>query len=324
MSNFSKKTRIYIAGHKGLVGSAVTRYLKAEGYENLILKTHADCDLEDGAAVERLFKEIRPEVVILAAAKVGGILANQDYPYDFIEKNLKIELNVIGQAHSYNVEQLVFLGSSCIYPKLAPQPLKESDLLTGPLEPTNRPYALAKIAGIELCWGLNRQYGRNYFAVMPTNLYGPEDNFDLETSHVLPALVRKFSEAVKNKQGSVVLWGSGKPYREFLHSDDLARAIVHLLGLQSREKSILFPPDAPPLINVGYGSDISILDLAKMIAETVGFKGEVHLDPSKPDGTPRKLMDSSKMFSLGWKPSISLSEGVREACKQFSAQYKGI
>ena len=249
--------------------------------------------------------------MILAAAKVGGIWANNTYPYDFIERNLRMELNIIAEAHRNGVERLVFLGSSCIYPKFAEQPIREEALLTGPLEPTNRPYALAKIAGIELCWSLNRQFGRKYFAVMPTNLYGLEDKFDLKTSHVLPALLRKFHEAKKRGDKSVEIWGSGKPMREFLFNDDLAEGILFLLTTEESKLAPIFSEERPPLINLGFGSDLSIAELARLIQETVGFKGELRFDPSKPDGTPRKLMDSNLAFSMGWRPKMSLEEGIR-------------
>ena len=309
--NFHAQSRILIAGHQGLVGSALARVLRKQGFANLILKGRRDYDLEDPQAVKSLFENEKPEVVIVAAAKVGGIWANNQYPYDFIEKNLRIELNLIDEAHRRGVEQLVFLGSSCIYPKMAPQPIKEESLLTGPLEPTNRPYALAKIAGIELCWSLNRQFGHRYLSVMPTNLYGLEDNFDLKTSHVLPALLRKFIEAKKRNESKVEIWGSGKPLREFLFADDLAEAISFLLKQDKEKIDFLFSEDHAPLINAGFGSDLSIKDLALTIQKVVGFSGEIQFDLSKPDGTPRKLMDSSKIFSLGWRPQVQLEEGIR-------------
>ena len=310
--NFHSQSRIFIAGHRGLVGSALVRVLQRQGFNHLILKGRDECDLENSESVSRLFEKEKPDVVILAAAKVGGIWANNQYPYDFIEKNLRIELNIIGEAHKRGVEELVFLGSSCIYPKLAPQPIREESLLTGPLESTNRPYALAKIAGIEMCWSLNRQFGRHYFSVMPTNLYGLEDNFDLKTSHVLPALLRKFVEAKKRQQPRVEIWGSGTPLREFLFSDDLAEAIVFLLKKEKSDLGFLFSDEHAPLINVGYGSDLSIGALAELIQKIVGYQGEIHFDPSKPDGTPRKWMDSSKIFSLGWRPQVGLEQGIRK------------
>lgn len=312
MSNqLNKQSRILIAGHKGLAGSALVRVLRAKGYDNLILKDRSEYDLEKREDVQKLYEREKPDVVIIAAAKVGGILANNTYPYDFIAKNLKIELNMIDEAHKANVQNLVFLGSSCIYPKMAPQPIREESLLTGPLEPTNRPYALAKIAGIELCWSLNRQHGRRYFCAMPTNLYGLEDNFDLQTSHVLPALIRKFHEAHQKNAKSVEIWGSGEPMREFLFSDDLAEGIVFLLEQEPAKLSFLFSEQAPPLINVGSGTDLKIRELAEIVQKTVGFQGELTFDRSKPDGTPKKLMDVSKMFAMGWKPKVDLSEGIR-------------
>lgn len=311
MKSFDKQNRILIAGHKGLVGSALVRVLRREGFNNLILKGRDVADLEDARAVRRLFEQEKPETVILAAAKVGGILANNSMPYDFIEHNLRIELNVLSEAHRAGVERLVFLGSSCIYPKFAEQPIREEALLTGPLEPTNRPYAIAKIAGIELCWSLNRQHGRRYFAVMPTNLYGIEDCFDLETSHVLPALMRKFHEAKQRGDAKVQVWGTGKPLREFLYSDDLAEGILFLLQSEKRAQENLFSEQHPPLINIGFGSDLSIADIAGIIQSTVGFKGRIEFDPTKPDGTPRKLMDSSRMFSIGWKPRMNLRDGIQ-------------
>lgn len=314
-------SKIFIAGHRGLVGSALVRVFRQNGFSNLILKSRAETDLEDPGSVRRFFETEKPEVVIVAAAKVGGILANNTFPYDFIDRNLRIELNVIGEAHRAGVEHLVFLGSSCIYPKMAPQPIREESLLTGPLEPTNRPYALAKIAGIELCWALNRQFGRRYFSVMPTNLYGPEDNFDLQTSHVLPALIRKFHAATKAQAPFVEIWGSGTPRREFLYSDDLAEGILFLLRQDRERLGFLFSEETAPLINVGFGDDLTILDLAKLVGEITGYRGEIRLDPSKPDGTPRKLMDSSKMAALGWKPKISLREGVQTVYRKVAREF---
>lgn len=306
----TRDSRIFVAGHRGLVGSALVRVLREHGFQSLILKSHQECDLEDPDQVKHLFESERPDCVILAAAKVGGILANNTYPYDFIAKNLRIELNLIEESHRQNISNLVFLGSSCIYPKMAPQPLSETSLLTGPLEPTNRPYALAKISGIELCWSLNRQFGRRYFSVMPTNLYGIEDNFDLKTSHVLPALVRKIVEAKRNNAPHVEIWGTGSPLREFLFNDDLAEAIVFLL-LQPKEKlDFLFSEENAPLINVGCGTDISIRDLAKTICDVVQFKGDLKFNTQYPDGTPRKLLNVSRLFDLGWQPKVSLREGL--------------
>jgi GDP-L-fucose synthase len=281
------------------------------GYRNLILKDRSEYDLESSEQVRKLFENEKPEAVIVAAAKVGGIWANNTYPYDFIEKNLRIELNLIDAAHHHGVESLIFLGSSCIYPKMAPQPIREESLLTGPLEPTNRPYALAKIAGIELCWSLNRQFGRRYFSAMPTNMYGPEDNFDLDTSHVVPALIRKFHDAKINRHPEVEVWGTGTPRREFLYSDDLADGILFLLESSEKDLDFLFSEEKPPLINIGAGVDLTILELAKLVQKVVGYNGKILLDPSKPDGTPRKLMDSSRMLQLGWKPRVELEDGIR-------------
>jgi GDP-L-fucose synthase len=314
----SPAARIYVAGHRGLVGSALVRTLQANGYRNLILHSHAQLDLADGSAVARFFASERPEYVLLAAAKVGGILANSTYPADFIRENLAIQANIIQQAYTSSVKRLLFLGSSCIYPRLAPQPIKEEYLLSGPLEPTNRPYAIAKIAGIEMCWSYNRQYGTRYLAAMPTNLYGPGDNYNLNTSHVIPAIIRKIAEAHEQGHSSVTLWGTGTPRREFLYSEDLADACLFLLNLPDEQ----FLPVAnsqhePPLVNVGYGEDVSIRELATMIADVVGFKGTIAFDTSKPDGTPRKLLDVSRLTHLGWKPSVSLRQGLEQAYAVF-------
>lgn len=294
-------SRIYIAGHSGLVGSAILRKLKHEGYQNLITQTSQELDLRDQPSVCNFFKEEQPEYVFLAAAKVGGILANNTYPADFIYDNLAIQTNIIHQSYRWGVKKLLFLGSSCIYPKYAPQPIKEEYLLSGHLEPTNAPYAIAKIAGITMCQSYKRQYGMNCISLIPTNLYGPGDNFDLETSHVLPALICKFHEAKVKNQPTVELWGSGAPRREFLHVDDLADACFFLM-LQYNEQEV---------INVGVGSDISILELAEMIKEIVGYKGKIKLDTTKPDGTPRKLLDVSKIKKLGWLPRYELFEGIK-------------
>ncbi len=298
----SPDARVYVAGHTGLVGSALVRKLEAEGYDDRVTRTRAELDLTDAAAVHRFFDAERPDYVFLAAAKVGGILANSTYPADFLRDNLAIELNVIEAARRAEVKKLLFLGSSCIYPKHAPQPMKEEHLLTGELEPTNEPYAIAKIAGIKLCQAYNRQYGTRFISVMPTNLYGPGDNFDLETSHVLPALIRKFHEARERGDPTVTLWGTGEPKREFLHVDDLADACFFLM--RSYEGS--------EPINVGVGRDISVRELAELIAEIVGFEGELVLDTSKPDGTPRKLLDVQRLTDLGWTASTSLREGIQE------------
>jgi len=295
-----KDTKIYVAGHRGLVGSAILRRLRADGYENLVLRTSNELDLRDQAATYDFFEQERPEVVVLAAAKVGGILANDTYPADFIADNLQIATNVITAAHRFGVRKLLNLGSSCIYPRLAPQPLKEEYLLTGPLEETNRAYAVAKIAAIELCDAFRKQHGADFVSAMPTNLYGPGDNFDLKTSHVLPALIRKFHEAKLSGAPQVEVWGTGTPRREFLHSDDLADAALFILRHVSR----------PGPINVGTGKDITIRELAELIKDVVGYEGEIVFDTSKPDGTPRKLMDVTLLVSLGWRARIGLREGI--------------
>lgn len=315
-SPFNTQTRIFVAGHRGLVGAALVRVLKDRGYKNLILKGREEFDLSDMQAVKKLYETEKPEAVIIAAAHVGGIVANQTRPYDFIYQNLQLELNLIHQAHEQNISQVLFLGSSCIYPKMAAQPIVEEALLTGPLESTNRPYALAKIAGIELCWALNRQFGRRYFSVMPTNLYGVDDNFDLTSSHVLPALLRKFHEAKAANAEKVEVWGSGQPLREFLYSDDLAEAIVFLLELPQGKLDFFFSEERAPLINVGSGSDLTIAELAGIIQKVTDFRGRIEFDSSKPDGTPRKLMDSSKIKSLGWQPKTQLEAGIRQVYEQ--------
>jgi len=300
-------SRIFVAGHRGLVGSAITRRLAALGYQNLILRTRAELDLRDSHAVNAFFAQEKPEFVFLAAAKVGGILANSTYPADFIKDNLDVQNNVIDSAYRHGVAKLQFLGSSCIYPKLAPQPLKEEYLLTGPLEPTNEWYAIAKIAGIKLCEAYRQQYGFNAISLMPTNLYGPGDNFDLQTSHVLPALIRKFHEAKISGADEVTLWGTGSPRREFLHSDDFASAAVFLMQNY----------DEKQFINVGAGDDISIKSLAEIVASVVGFSGRMVFDSSKPDGTPRKLMDVSRLHALGWRHTISLEKGIQSTYLSF-------
>jgi GDP-L-fucose synthase len=304
-------SRIFIAGHRGLVGSAIRRGLARMGYTNLLLKTRAELDLMNAPAVARFFAEYLPEYVFLAAAKVGGILANNTYPADFIRDNLEIQTNVIDAAYQSGVKRLLFLGSSCIYPKLCPQPIREEYLLTGPLEPTNRAYALAKIAGIEMCWAYNRQYGRKFLAAMPTNLYGPGDNFDLNKSHVLPALIRKAAEAKAAGDKKIVVWGTGTPRRELLYSDDLAEACVFLMSLPDAKFSTLLNSDQPPLINIGTGHDLSIRELAELVCRVVGFEGSLEFDTTKPDGTPQKLMDSSRINALGWHSRTSLEEGIR-------------
>jgi GDP-L-fucose synthase len=320
----STSARIYVAGHRGLVGSALVRTLKKNGYRNLILRTHAELDLTVGTDVARFFASERPEYVFLAAAKVGGILANSTYPADFVRENLAIQCNIIQHSYAASVKRLLFLGSSCIYPRLAPQPIKEEYLLSGPLEPTNRPYAVAKIAGIEMCWSYNRQYGTRYLAAMPTNLYGPGDNYDLNSSHVIPALIRKIAEAHEHGDRPVTLWGTGTPRREFLYSEDMANACLFLINLPDEQ----FVPIAtnerePPLINVGWGEDVSIRELAAMIAEIIGFKGTIAWDTSKPDGTPQKLLDVSRLSRLGWKPSVSLRQGLELAYGSF-CQERGV
>jgi GDP-L-fucose synthase len=300
--------KIYIAGHRGMVGSAIWRRLQKEGYTNLIGRTSAELDLKNQAATQAFFEKERPDYVFLAAAKVGGIMANNIYRGEFLYDNLMIQNNVIDAAYRSGVKKLMFLGSSCIYPKLAPQPLKEDYLLTGLLEPTNEPYAIAKIAGIKLCDAYRSQYGCNFISVMPTNLYGANDNYDLNGSHVLPALIRKFHEAKVKNEPTVTLWGTGKPRREFLHADDLADACLFLMQRY----------DEPGLVNIGVGEDLEIKELALMIRDIAGYKGEIVHDLGKPDGTPRKLMDVSKLHSLGWKASISLEEGLRRVYADFS------
>ncbi|HZY72964.1 MAG TPA: GDP-L-fucose synthase [Edaphobacter sp.] len=307
----NKDSRIYIAGHQGLVGSAIHRALVAQGYTNLLLRTRAELDLIDTHAVNDFFAEEKPEYVFLAAAKVGGIMANNTYPADFIRDNLIIQTNVIEASRVHEVDRLLFLGSSCIYPKLAPQPMPESCLLTGPLEPTNRPYALAKIAGIEMCWSYNRQYKTKYLAAMPTNLYGRGDNFDLNASHVLPALIRKTAEAIKSGAEEVIVWGTGTPRRELLYSDDLAEACLFLVNLDEVRYNSLLTEDAPPLINIGTGEDVTIRELAEIVAQVLDFKGRLVFDPSKPDGTPRKLMDVTRLHKLGWHHTTGLVDGIR-------------
>jgi nucleoside-diphosphate-sugar epimerase len=311
----SASSRVYVAGHRGMVGSAIVRRLREFGC-HIITRTHKELDLTDQAAVETFFASQEIDYVVLAAAKVGGILANNTYPAEFIYMNIMMEANVINSAYRHGVNRLLFLGSSCIYPKMAEQPMKESALLTGPLEPTNEPYALAKIAGIKLCESYNRQYGTHYRSVMPTNLYGPNDNFELNNSHVLPALIRKFHEAKENGADEVVVWGTGKPRREFLHVDDLADACVFVMALDDG----VYESSTEPMlshINIGTGVDISIADLAGIVRETVGFEGEIVFDTGKPDGTPRKLLDVGKLSSLGWKARIGLREGIRATYRHY-------
>jgi GDP-L-fucose synthase len=308
------KDKIYIAGHRGMVGSAIWRRLEKAGYANLTGRTSAQLDLKNQAAVQDFFEKERPDYVFLAAAKVGGILANNIYRGEFLYDNLMIQSNTIDAAYRAGVKKLMFLGSSCIYPKLAPQPLKEEYLLTGLLEPTNEPYAIAKIAGIKLCDAYRAQYGCNFISVMPTNLYGPNDNYDLNTSHVLPALIRKFHEAKINGDEQVTMWGSGKPLREFLHADDLADACLFLMENY----------DEPGLVNIGVGEDVEIGELGRMIGRIAGYTGKIVHDLSKPDGTPRKLMDVSKLHQLGWKASISLEDGLRRTYAEFSRIHAGL
>lgn len=308
-----KNSKIYVAGHRGLVGSAIVRKLREKGYQNLVYRTRKELDLRDKNQVDEFFEREKPEYVFLAAAKVGGIVANNEYPADFIRDNLMIQTNVIDAAYRNGVKKLLFLGSTCIYPKFAPQPLKEEYLLTGELEPTNEPYAIAKIAGIKMCQSYNRQYGTKYISVMPTNLYGPNDNFDLHTSHVLPALIRKFHEAKVNNAPYVEVWGTGTPRREFLYSDDLADACVFLMNNY----------DGNEIINIGVGKDISIKELAEKIKNVVGYQGEIKFDTSKPDGTPRKLVDVSRINALGWKASISLDEGLQKVYQWFLENVAG-
>jgi GDP-L-fucose synthase len=310
-SNFMPlDARIYIAGHRGLVGSAIQRGLLAQGYTNILTRTRAELDLLDHEAVGKFFSKEKPEYVFLAAAKVGGILANNTYPADFIHDNLKIQINIIESSRNVDVKRLLFLGSSCIYPKMAPQPMPESCLLTGPLEPTNRPYALAKIAGIEMCWSYNRQYGTKYLAAMPTNLYGPGDNFDLKNSHVLPALIRKTAEAKAAGAKEITVWGTGTPRRELLYSDDLAEACIFLMNMDEAGFDSLMTEEGPPLINIGTGEDVTIRELAEIVSRVLGFKGEMVFDTTKPDGTPRKLMDVTRLHNLGWQHKVSLEEGI--------------
>ncbi|MDF1578981.1 MAG: GDP-L-fucose synthase [Desulfobulbales bacterium] len=358
-SPLTPHSRIYVAGHRGLVGSALMRSLRTKGYANIITRSHAELDLTDQAAVRSFFAEQKPEYVFLAAARVGGIVANNTYPAEFIHRNLAIQTNVIHEAYRSGVKRLLFLGSSCIYPRDCPQPMKEEYLLTGPLEATNRPYAVAKIAGIEMCWAYNRQYGMKCLAVMPTNLYGPGDNYDLENSHVLPALIRKFHlarlagegdlDAIKKDEATygpippdikesisltsdssrltphsspkVILWGTGAPRREFLYSDDMADATVFLAGLPDDKFSSLLTPHSSPLINIGCGEDQSIAELAGIVKEVVGFQGELVFDTSRPDGTSRKLLDVSKINELGWKAATGLRDGITAVYENYRTEH---
>jgi GDP-L-fucose synthase len=311
-------SRVYVAGHRGLAGSAIVRRLEREGCTNIICRTHAECDLTDPAAVARLFKEERPEYVFLAAAKVGGIVANDTRPAEFIQDNLSIQTHVIQAARDFGVKRLLFLGSSCIYPRDCPQPIREEYILTGPLEATNRSYAVAKIAGIEACWAFNRQYGTQFISVMPTNLYGPNDNYDLVGSHVLAALVRKVHEAKVTCAPTVSVWGTGTVRREFLHSDDMADSCVFLMNLPDTEYGHLLESKVhAPLLNIGCGEDLTIRELAELICEVVGFHGELVFDTSKPDGTPRKLLDVSRMKELGWEARIPLRHGLAAVYQEY-------
>lgn len=306
-----RDSKIYVAGHRGLVGSALVRQLNASGYRNILVRTHAELDLTNQAAVRDFFAQEKPEYVFLAAARVGGIHANNTYPAEFIQQNLAIQLNVIHESWRNNVQHLLFLGSSCIYPRDCPQPMKEEHLMTGTLEATNRPYALAKIAGIEMCWAYNRQYGTKYLAAMPTNLYGPNDNYDLQNSHVLPALIRKMHEAKERGDKEMVVWGTGAPRREFLYSDDLADACLYLMGLPDENFSpLISQPSSPPLVNIGCGEDNTIKELAGLVREAVGFDGNIIFDTTKPDGTPRKLLDVGRINRLGWKAQTGLQKGL--------------
>jgi GDP-L-fucose synthase len=312
-------SRVYVAGHRGLVGSALFRRLRAAGHSNVLVRSHQELDLTEQRSVKEFFLKEQPQYVFLAAAKVGGILANATYPADFICQNLLIQTNVIQEAHRAGVERLLFLGSSCIYPKHAPQPIKEEYLLTGPLEETNRPYALAKISGIEMCWSYNRQYGTQFLSAMPTNLFGPGDNYDLHSSHVIPALVRKMHEAKINGATEVRIWGSGTPRREFLSSDEAADACVFLMNLPNDcLKQIITRDETRPIVNIGCGRDITVLELAELIAKVVGFRGRLTFDLTKPDGAPRKLLDISKLAALGWKSQTSLRESLDETYRSFS------
>ena len=323
-ANMETSARIYVAGHRGLVGSALVRKLEAEGYSCLLKRTHDKLDLADAAATNAFFATEKPEYVFLAAARVGGIHANNTYPADFIRDNLAIQNNVIHAAWINGVKRLMFLGSSCIYPKLAPQPIKEEYLLTGPLEPTNRAYALAKIAGIEMCWSYNRQHGTRYLAAMPTNLYGPGDNYHGENSHVIPALIRKFHEALQKGAPVVQVWGSGTPRREFMYSEDMAEACVYLMCLPDAAFSRLLGSDEtvsgrfePPLINIGVGADVTIGELGRLVADATGYRGAIEFDTSRPDGTMRKLMDVGKLTALGWRARTTLAKGLKAAYDDF-------
>lgn len=310
-------SKIFVAGHRGLAGSALVRKLNARGYSNIVVRTHSDLDLANGDAVKGFLESERPEYIFLAAARVGGIVANNTYPAEFIHDNLAIQTNVIHQAWKVGVRRLLFMGSSCIYPRECPQPIREEYLMTGQLESTNRPYAIAKIAGIEMCWSYNRQYGTEFLAVMPTNLYGAGDNYDLQNSHVLPALIRKFHEAKVSDASEVSVWGTGNPRREFLHSDDMADACVFLMGMDQENFQHMVDPSAVPLVNVGCGEDLSIRELADLVCQVTGYKGKIAWDRSKPDGTPKKLLDVSRLANLGWRATVSLEQGIAMAYADF-------
>lgn len=314
-------SKIYVAGHRGLVGSALVRQLTAKGYRNLITRTHAQLDLTNQLAVEEFFEKEKPEYVFLAAARVGGVVANNTYPAEFIYSNLAIQTNVIHASWKISVKRLLFLGSSCIYPRACPQPIKEEYLLTGPLETTNRPYAIAKIAGVEMCHAYNRQYGTKFLAAMPTNLYGPNDSYDLQNSHVLPALIRKMHEAKLRKDDEVVVWGTGTPRREFLYSEDMADACVFLMNMGEAKYTSLLSAHSFPLINIGCGEDLSIRDLAEAVKNTVGFDGELSFDTSKPDGTPQKWLDVGMLSQLGWKAKVGLMDGLALAYANYLQKF---
>lgn len=316
-----KTAKIYVAGHRGLAGSALVRQLQRKGYRNLVLRTHTELDLTNQAATRVFFEREKPAYVFLAAAKVGGILANQNYPAEFIHQNLAIQTNAIHESWRTGVKRLLFLGSSCIYPRDCPQPIKEEYLLTGPLEPTNEAYAVAKIAGIEMCRNYNRDYGTNFIATMPNNLYGPGDNYDLQNSHVLPALIRKMHEANQRRDKEVVVWGTGTPRREFLYSDDMADACVFLMELANENFASLLSSKFPALINIGCGEDQTICELAELVKRVVGFDGKLMFDTTKPDGTPRKLLDSSRLLALGWQPQTKLKDGLLKAYEDFQGRF---
>jgi GDP-L-fucose synthase len=318
----NQDSKIFVPGHRGLVGTAITAYLEQQGFRNVLKRTRAELDLLDTRAVEAFFAAERPEYVFLAAAKVGGILANNTFPAEFLRDNVILQTNVIEASRHAGVRRLLFLGSSCIYPRLAPQPIREESLLTGPLESTNRPYALAKIAGVEMCWAYNRQYGTQYLAAMPTNLYGPHDNFDLATSHVLPALMRKVVQAKAAGRDFIEVWGTGAPRRELLYSEDLAEALVFLMQLSDEQFAALINTEHAPLINIGTGEDLTIREMAELVARELGFTGELRFDPTKPDGTPRKLLDVSRIHALGWRAKTPLREGIRKTYAAAEAQLR--